>query len=182
MPNPCVDPLFRYEASVLLLPQVGRRISEALAFARCVPVEYRCSLVDFFCSSFLLVFFLMLFEPGFPHLFEPRHELFLVISEFCLLRFELFHSLINCPGTLEVPTRSIPCSKTSALELFAISLSAFRTSFNIGLRVYFCHMVGIDHGCVRIVTWVNSMTKVFEIVELLMELRGVNEDLLHNTI
>jgi len=101
MALPCVDPLFGYEAVVLLVAQVGRWINEALAPAGAelasVAVVDRSRL----CFEGQWLRLLRLLDLLLPLGLVSVHQLLLFFGQLSLLRFEFFHTFVRCPRSLE---------------------------------------------------------------------------------
>lgn len=125
MSLPGVDPFLWDETIMLLVAQVRWRVDKTLA---CIIKRVAVSVVDcrrpLFKRQWLCLFLFLNFLLSFS--FIPLHELLLVLCKLGLLAFELLHSLICCPGPLEISTGCVSELLPLVLELSALRFSGHR--------------------------------------------------------
>ena len=128
VPGPCVQPLLRDEAVVLLVAQVAWRLHEtfpSLVEDSSITVVDRCWVEE---SVLTRILHLCLRQSCLPLLLVRLHDsLLLLRDDATFLAFELFHTFVGGPGTLEIAfaclTKGLALRFNLALDLLLRLLS-----------------------------------------------------------
>ena len=143
MTTPSVQPFFRDEAIVLLLPQIARGVNKAFTCSRVhvlsVTVVDRCCSVDFVLTS---IIFCSLLESRLPLSFELFNDVLLLSAKVCCLCFELFHTLINRPRSFEITGCHLALSLPFFLKLSPLLFSWFIFLWFLITYVKSCSPIG----------------------------------------
>jgi hypothetical protein len=189
MASPCVQPFFGNKASMFFLSKIAWRLNPAFTTLITTDSMIDCGSLMYFSRHLVSILiipallplrFLVLLQSLLAHFLVPLHHLLLLLCEFSLLSLKLLLSLIYSPRPLEFPSRCISRLLSFKPQLLSVSFSRFRsTIFYIRLCVNSRNMIG-EHLSI-VVTWVESVAKVLKIVILLIELGGINMNLLDDT-
>jgi hypothetical protein len=93
----------------------------------------------------------------------------------------VLHPLIDGPRSLEIARSCISRCHARPFELFPIDLPALSTSIlHIGFEVNFSYVIREDKS--GVVTGVQSLPKIFKVMELLVKLGRVDVNLLDHSV